>query len=84
MSIERAIERIDKLFVPEYDPEYFQGLFDALKILREEAEPPCERCKHWKYYIKEKAHCTIGWDYDDLVCKFHEGLKDYFEPKEKQ
>lgn len=87
MSIERAIEILDNIICFELrsrDAKIGVMLYEAKHILKKEALPPCKRCKHWKYYTKEKAHCTKGWNDDDLVCKFHGGLKDYFEPKEKE
>lgn len=46
MSIKRAIERVEeKIHTPPIDHRAITGLILALKILKEEAEPPCERCK---------------------------------------
>jgi len=54
MSIEKAIERIEKLRI-KHGIENFMGesLTEVLEILKEEAESPCERCKELEKKIKE-------------------------------
>ena len=73
MSIERAIERIEK-WINENRGEFVSfGMNRALAILKEEAEPPCKRCKLW---INEKCR-----EYD---CMYNsvQSEHSFFQPKE--
>jgi len=81
MSIEKAIERIG---------EYTEDIGDediehCLKILREEAEPPCPRCEFSKKksseFVGEWIQC-LKWDAHTPVCKHFPGNPDMFQPRE--
>ena len=89
MSIERAIERIEK-WINENRGEFVSfGMNRALAILKEEAESPCKRCKHFgkKHNLasgKTDTYFTcLESSYSEgALCIYDNDLENLFEPKE--
>ena len=98
MSIEKAIERIEEI---KNQANYatldtISAFRYCLKILKEEALSPCERCKYWvggecekRYYLHEpegtgkKSH-SVSIHIEAPSCPYDFWLKDLFEPKEAE
>lgn len=84
MGIENAIKFID-MRLEEIEKGEMRDFENIIKktltlvniVLKEEAKPPCERCKHWKLYD------LTGMDCIKFECVHSTRVEDLFEPKEK-